>query len=78
MEATTAERSASGGPGGEPEAGNLAKAFQASAERLGDATALRQGDRTVSWNELRAEARAVAGACEAGRRQGRHRRVHAQ
>ncbi|MEO7196903.1 MAG: AMP-dependent synthetase/ligase [Solirubrobacterales bacterium] len=61
MEATTAERSASGGPGGEPEAGNLAMAFQASAERLGDATALRQGERTVSWNELRAEARAVAG-----------------
>jgi long-chain acyl-CoA synthetase len=61
MEATTAERHASGGPGGEPEAPNLARAFQSTVERLGDRTALRQGEETMSWNELRAKAAAVAG-----------------
>jgi long-subunit acyl-CoA synthetase (AMP-forming) len=61
MEATTAERHASGGPGGEPEAANLALAFHATVERLGDGAALRDGERTMSWNELRAQARAVAG-----------------
>lgn len=61
MEATTAERHASGGPGGEPEAPSLAVAFQATVDRLGDAVALRQGDRTMSWNELRGDARRVAG-----------------
>jgi long-chain acyl-CoA synthetase len=61
MEATTAERHATGGPGGEPEAANLAKAFFASAERLGDTSAIRSGDDSISWNELRKQARAVAG-----------------
>ncbi len=61
MEATTSARHASGGPGGEPEAANLAKAFQATVERLGDDIALRDADREVTWNELRAQAAAVAG-----------------
>ena len=61
MEATTAERHASGGPGGEPEAPNLAKAFHATVERLGDAPAISSGEDSISWNELRAQARAVAG-----------------
>ena len=62
MEATTAERYASGGPGAEPPAQNLAKAFQMTVERLGDGNALRWGeDGTMSWNELRAQAAAVAG-----------------
>ena len=62
MEATTAERYASGGPGAEPPAQNLAKAFHMTVERLGDGNALRWGeDGTMSWNELRAQAAAVAG-----------------
>src|SRR4051812_26074505 len=61
MEATTAERHASGGPRGGPEAANLASAFQATVERLGDRTALRQGEETMSWTELRSKAAAVAG-----------------
>lgn len=61
MEATTSARHASGGPGGEPEAPNLAKAFQATVERLGDDIALRDAENEVSWNELRAQAAAVAG-----------------
>src|SRR5687767_7074495 len=62
METTTAVRHASGGPGREPAAQNLAKAFHMTVERLGDQTALRWGDgETMSWNELRAQAAAVAG-----------------
>ena len=61
MEATTSQRHASGGPGGEPEAPSLARAFHATVERLGDRTALRQGEQTMSWNELRSQAAAVAG-----------------
>ena len=62
MEATTAERYASGGPAGEPPAQNLAKAFHLTVERLGDGNALRWGeDGTMSWNELRAQTAAVAG-----------------
>ncbi len=61
METTTAERHASGGPGGEPPAPNLAKAFHATVERLGDDSAIRSGESSLSWNELREQARAVAG-----------------
>ena len=61
MEATTAERHVSGGPGGEPEAPNLAKAFHATVERLGGSPAISSGDDSIDWNELRAQARAVAG-----------------
>ncbi len=62
METTTAVRHASGGPGHAPPAQNLAKAFQMTVERLGDRPALRWGEgETMSWNELRAQAAAVAG-----------------
>ena len=53
METTTAQRHASGGPGAEPVAKNLALAFHAAVERLGDESALRWGeDGSMSWNEL--------------------------
>jgi len=61
MEATTSVRHASGGAGGEPEAQNLATAFQATAERLGDGVALRDGEREMSWSELRSQTAAAAG-----------------
>jgi len=61
METTTAERYASGGPGAEPPAANLAKAFHATVERLGDDAAIRSGEDSLSWNELREQARAAAG-----------------
>ncbi len=61
MEATTADRYASGGPGSEPAAANFPKAFQATVERRGDELALRDSERELSWNELRAQAAAVAG-----------------
>ena len=61
MEVTTAERYASGGPGRDMVAPNLAKAFQATAGRLGDAPAIISGDQEVSWSELREQAAAAAG-----------------
>jgi long-subunit acyl-CoA synthetase (AMP-forming) len=61
MEATAAERYTSGGPGAEPDASSFPVAFQATVERLGDEPAIVDGDRSLSWNELRARARAVAG-----------------
>ncbi|MCB0865253.1 MAG: long-chain fatty acid--CoA ligase [Solirubrobacterales bacterium] len=61
MEATTSERHASGGSASEPEFPNLAKAFQATAERLGDSVALRDAEQEITWKELRANAAAVAG-----------------
>jgi len=62
MEMTTALRHASGGPGAEPPAKNLAKAFQMTVERLGEGSALRWGDgESMSWNDLRSQAAAVAG-----------------
>jgi long-subunit acyl-CoA synthetase (AMP-forming) len=61
MEATTAERYTSGGPGAEPDVTSFPAAFQQTAARLGDGTAIVDGDRTVTWNELRALARAAAG-----------------
>ena len=61
MEVTTSERYASGPPGAEMVAPNLAKAFQATVEKMGDAPALVSGDETVSWNEVRRQARAYAG-----------------
>ena len=67
MEATTAERYASGGPGGELPAENLFRAFQATAERLGDDVALRDAERgkELSWTELAALAGRVAGGLAA-------------
>ena len=61
MEATTSGRYASGGPAGEPAAASFPKAFQVTVERLGDEIAVRDSERELSWNELRAQAAAVAG-----------------
>ncbi len=61
MEVTTSERYASGPPAAELVAPNLAMAFQATVEKLGDATAIVSGEETTSWNELHSRARAVAG-----------------
>jgi len=65
MEVTTAERYASGGPGKGLYAENLALAFKASAERLGDDPAIvwYDGDeqRSASWNELAERIRRIAG-----------------
>jgi long-subunit acyl-CoA synthetase (AMP-forming) len=65
MEVTTANRYASGGPAAEPTAQNLAKAFHATVDRLGEGVALRDGERELTWNELRAQSRAVAGGLAA-------------
>ncbi|MGH2994252.1 MAG: AMP-binding protein, partial [Solirubrobacterales bacterium] len=66
MEITTAEHYASGGPGRDPIAQNFAKAFETTAERLGDDVAVRTADDsvTLTWNQLRARTRAVAGGLE--------------
>ena len=63
MEITTAERYASGGPGRDPAAQNLVKAFEATVERLEDDVAIRTADDsvTLSWNEVRDRSRAIAG-----------------
>jgi long-chain acyl-CoA synthetase len=61
MEITTAERYASGGPGREPPAVNLYAAFLDTVERLGGNVAIRAGDYTIGWSELRERVDAIAG-----------------
>ncbi|GIK78025.1 MAG: long-chain fatty acid--CoA ligase [Thermoleophilia bacterium] len=61
MEATAAERYTSGGPGAVPDVTSFPAAFLRTAARLGGGDAVIDGDRRLSWNELRAGARAVAG-----------------
>jgi long-subunit acyl-CoA synthetase (AMP-forming) len=61
METTAAERYTTGGPGVEPAASSFPAAFLETVARLGDGTAVVDGDRSVTWNELREQARAVAG-----------------
>ncbi len=61
MEGTTAQREASGGPGKEMVADNLALAFHATVDEHGDETAITQGDERMSWSEVRAKAGAAAG-----------------
>ena len=63
MEITTAERYASGEKIDELAAQNFVKAFEATAERLGDDVAIRSADDsvTLTWNELRARSRSIAG-----------------
>ena len=60
MEATTAERYASGGPGKDLHAQNLVLAFEATVERIPDDPAIvaGQGDDQVSmtWREVRERA----------------------
>jgi long-chain acyl-CoA synthetase len=65
MEATTAERYATGGPGKGLFAENLALAFKATADRLGDDPAIVwfEGDEecSASWNDVRDRVRRIAG-----------------
>ncbi len=63
MEVSTAERHASGGELGEPQAKNLAKAFYASVDRLGDDIAIRTEDGAVelSWKDVRDRVHRIAG-----------------
>ncbi len=65
MEATVAERHASGGPGRGLYAQNLALAFEATVERLADDPAIVSDDgderRTVTWAEYGARVRRIAG-----------------
>ena len=63
MEATTAQRYASGGPGRELAAQNLIESFEATVERLGDDVAIRTADDsvTLTWIEVRERSRAIAG-----------------
>jgi long-chain acyl-CoA synthetase len=66
LEITTAERYASGGPGGKPESSNVYEAFLKTVDRIGDDVALRTDDDTVSitWNELSAWVKRIAGGLE--------------
>jgi long-subunit acyl-CoA synthetase (AMP-forming) len=65
MEATTAERYATGGPGKGLFAQNLALAFKATVDRLGDDLAILwyegEEQRSASWNEFAARVSRVAG-----------------
>ena len=65
MEATTAERSATGGPGRALFAQNLPLAFKATVDRLGDDPAIiwYEGDeeRSASWDEFAARVNRIAG-----------------
>jgi long-chain acyl-CoA synthetase len=63
LEITTAERYASGGPGRELMARNLVEALDATVKRLGEDVAIRTADDsvTMTWDELRARMRAIAG-----------------
>jgi long-subunit acyl-CoA synthetase (AMP-forming) len=61
MEITTAERYASGGPAKDLYAQNFPLAFHRQVERLGDAVAIRSGDDTLTWDELRAKVSRIAG-----------------
>ena len=61
MEVSSAERYATGGPPPELQAQSLYEAFAATVARLGDDVALRSGEQTVTWNELAAQVRRIAG-----------------
>ena len=62
MEVTTAERYASGGPGVEPPSKNLYEALLATAERLGEDTAIEgPGGYSIGWSDLRKRVDAIAG-----------------
>src|SRR5688500_3080261 len=62
MEVTSAARSTSGGPVVEPGHANLAKAFQATAEKRADEVAIRApGDYSITWGDLRKRVAAIAG-----------------
>ncbi|MFN8162094.1 MAG: AMP-dependent synthetase/ligase [Solirubrobacterales bacterium] len=63
MEATTAARYASGGPGIEPDSQNLYEAFRRTVARIGDDVAIRTEDdsTSVTWSELDARVSRIAG-----------------
>jgi long-chain acyl-CoA synthetase len=63
MESATAERYASGGPAKPIKAENLFRAVEQTVERFGDGPAIRTLDPevTISWNQLRDRAAAIAG-----------------
>ena len=65
MEATTAERQASGGPARELFAQNLAVAFEQTVDRIGEDPAIRAGEGNdeivITWNELRDQVHRIAG-----------------
>ena len=65
MEATAAERYASGGPARDLYAQNLAFAFEATVDRLGDDPAIITGEGDdevrITWSELRDQVRRIAG-----------------
>ena len=65
MEVSTAELYASGGPGGELYAKNLALAFEQTVDRLCEDPAIRMGsgdeEVVISWNELRDQVGRIAG-----------------
>ena len=63
MEASTAQREASGGPGKDPLHQNVYESFLATAERLGDDCAIRTEDDSVSlsWNDVGAQVKRIAG-----------------
>jgi len=63
VELKTAERYASGGPGGQLAGGNAIDAFEATVERLPDDVAIRTLDDsyTITWSALRDRVRAIAG-----------------
>jgi long-chain acyl-CoA synthetase len=63
MEITAAERYVSGGPVKDLVAQNFVRAFEATADRLGDEVAIRTPDDgvTLTWREVRARSRTIAG-----------------
>ncbi len=65
MEATTAERQASGGPARDLFAQNLAVAFEQTVDRIPDDPAIRAGDGddelVITWSELRDQVHRIAG-----------------
>ena len=65
MEVTAAESYASGGPARELQAQNLALAFQATVDRIGDDPAIVAGagedEIRITWNELRERVGRIAG-----------------
>ncbi len=69
MEATTTERYASGGPARDLYAQNLALAFEATVDRIGDDPAIRMGggddEVVLTWNEVRAKVARIAGGLAA-------------
>ncbi|MGZ8666833.1 MAG: AMP-binding protein, partial [Solirubrobacterales bacterium] len=66
MEVSTAERYASGGPGSKPESANVYEAFQKTVQRIGEDTAIRTEDDSVSvsWNEVSAWVSRIAGGLD--------------